>query len=490
MATGVLVVAVGQATKLALYLTPQDKRYAATVAFGTRRPRSTRGFEVTGDRRDPGASWRRSSPGPRAARPTRGHSSGACARQASNRAQSRCRPRSRPSSRTGARLQARASRRRGRCSRRAVEVRDLGDRRDCGRSLDLQLVVSKGYYVRSLARDLGETLGVPAHLRRLRRTASGLSRSNEALATLDAPVEDLRRALQPVPRVAAPGAPGRRARRRTGARGGAAMLGSHRTSSSPPTGPGSRPGSAPEGELVAIGARRERGGFAVERGFSQLRPRAPPPEDRGRRAAWRFALAIRLRRRPEAARETRSPRLIGANGEGRPCERAAPTRGAPSAVGIARPGDATNQRAAHVRATPARRSRNVSAGDRAGDLSCRSSAALREERARHGVEQVDRHRRSLARRSEAWACRRRLLRCLPAELEPCRRRSPARRPDDCARKLGCRSSGRRWRCDCPGPFGRDEHRRAADRALPGAGPECWLAERPCAGVAPDSRSAR
>jgi tRNA pseudouridine55 synthase len=37
----------------------------------------------------------------------------------------------------------------------------------------LSLRVSKGYYVRSLARDLGDRIGVPSHLSALRRTSSG-----------------------------------------------------------------------------------------------------------------------------------------------------------------------------------------------------------------------------------------------------------------------------------------------------------------------------
>ena len=41
------------------------------------------------------------------------------------------------------------------------------------REIELELCVSKGYYVRALARDLGAALGVPAHLSALRRSASG-----------------------------------------------------------------------------------------------------------------------------------------------------------------------------------------------------------------------------------------------------------------------------------------------------------------------------
>jgi tRNA pseudouridine55 synthase len=44
------------------------------------------------------------------------------------------------------------------------------------------LSVSKGYYVRSLARDVGQRLGLPAHIEELRRTASGAFRLDEAVA--------------------------------------------------------------------------------------------------------------------------------------------------------------------------------------------------------------------------------------------------------------------------------------------------------------------
>lgn len=40
--------------------------------------------------------------------------------------------------------------------------------------LDIRLVVSKGFYVRSFARDLGKQMGSSAHVGALRRTASGL----------------------------------------------------------------------------------------------------------------------------------------------------------------------------------------------------------------------------------------------------------------------------------------------------------------------------
>lgn len=52
----------------------------------------------------------------------------------------------------------------------ALRLEEWDDERRVAR---LALTTSAGYYVRSLARDLGERLGVPAHLDALRRTASG-----------------------------------------------------------------------------------------------------------------------------------------------------------------------------------------------------------------------------------------------------------------------------------------------------------------------------
>ena len=49
-------------------------------------------------------------------------------------------------------------------------------------AVTLALTVSKGYYVRALARDLGQRLGVPAHLSSLRRTESGDFSLNEAVS--------------------------------------------------------------------------------------------------------------------------------------------------------------------------------------------------------------------------------------------------------------------------------------------------------------------
>lgn len=55
--------------------------------------------------------------------------------------------------------------------------------------LELELEVSKGYYVRSFARDLGLALGCPAHLASLVRTQAGPFRLEEALALEDASLD-------------------------------------------------------------------------------------------------------------------------------------------------------------------------------------------------------------------------------------------------------------------------------------------------------------
>lgn len=64
----------------------------------------------------------------------------------------------------------------------------------------LRVVCSSGTYIRSLARDIGEALGVGAHLVELRRTAIGSFSVDDALALddLDAPARVAEVALDPV----------------------------------------------------------------------------------------------------------------------------------------------------------------------------------------------------------------------------------------------------------------------------------------------------
>jgi tRNA pseudouridine55 synthase len=64
---------------------------------------------------------------------------------------------------------------------RQVQVHELRVIAASDRQVELHLSVSKGYYVRALARDLGATLCMPAHLSALCRTSSGCFSLDEAV---------------------------------------------------------------------------------------------------------------------------------------------------------------------------------------------------------------------------------------------------------------------------------------------------------------------
>jgi tRNA pseudouridine55 synthase len=64
---------------------------------------------------------------------------------------------------------------------RTVCVHDLNVVQASDDCITLALSVSKGYYVRALARDLGQTLSMPAHLSALCRTSSGCFDLREAI---------------------------------------------------------------------------------------------------------------------------------------------------------------------------------------------------------------------------------------------------------------------------------------------------------------------
>ena len=68
---------------------------------------------------------------------------------------------------------------------RRVRISQLHLVKQEGASLELRVVCSKGTYIRVLAEDIGEALGCGAHLAALRRTASGRFRVDQA-STLEA----------------------------------------------------------------------------------------------------------------------------------------------------------------------------------------------------------------------------------------------------------------------------------------------------------------
>lgn len=68
----------------------------------------------------------------------------------------------------------------------------------------IRLRVSKGTYIRAIARDLGVKLGVPAHLTNLRRTASGSYQVSEASPELKTGIQAIRGLLHiPIDKITA-----------------------------------------------------------------------------------------------------------------------------------------------------------------------------------------------------------------------------------------------------------------------------------------------
>lgn len=169
-ATGVLPVLMGKATRLARFLSSDDKRYEATVAFGV----STTTYDRTGEVVDSAAS-------------------GAVGALTRDRVAEALRAFVGVISQTppvfsakkvdGVRSYERA--RRGDTTPPApVEViahaLTLTGWNDATGHATVDVHCGAGFYVRSLAHDLGTTLGVPAHLHALRRTAAGPFREADA----------------------------------------------------------------------------------------------------------------------------------------------------------------------------------------------------------------------------------------------------------------------------------------------------------------------
>jgi tRNA pseudouridine55 synthase len=162
-ATGVLPLVVGRATRLARFLSSAVKGYRATVRLGV----STDTYDATGIEQS-----RHEGPLPD--------------RAAIERALDAFRG---PFLQTPPAYSAKKvdGERSHRIARRASANQGTAERPDAagvttsriaivgldGSRLDLDLECSAGFYVRSLAHDLGERLGVGAHLEALRRTRSG-----------------------------------------------------------------------------------------------------------------------------------------------------------------------------------------------------------------------------------------------------------------------------------------------------------------------------
>lgn len=160
LATGVLVLLLGEATKLSSHLTRDVKTYEAVVAFGS----ATTTLDAAGSvtrRRDLSEDWLSAQ-------------ALSAALDVELRRELQVPPAVSAIKVDGTAAHARV--RRG----EDVQLAPRDVRLHRVRLLDwdqghatLELTVSKGYYVRAFARDLGDALGVPAHLASLRRTSSG-----------------------------------------------------------------------------------------------------------------------------------------------------------------------------------------------------------------------------------------------------------------------------------------------------------------------------
>lgn len=172
MATGVLVIAAGEATKLVPWLTADDKEYEATIRLGV----ETDTLDAEG--REVGRA-----PVPEeitAAIVASASSPILAAALDAERARTSQVPPAYSAIRIGgerAHELARAGRLEGELPARPVQVRSLevtGGRAAAGAvELDVRVACEKGYFVRSLARDLARGVSTVGHLTALRRVRSG-----------------------------------------------------------------------------------------------------------------------------------------------------------------------------------------------------------------------------------------------------------------------------------------------------------------------------
>ncbi len=263
MATGVLVVAIGEATKLLAWLSDQGKAYEATIALGV----ETDTLDAVGreTQRVPESpelleALERSAGG-------EVHPRLAAALDAERARTSQVPPAYSAIQQEGVRAYARA--RRGedvQLPPRDVAVHSLV-LRACTvapPSVSVTVEAAKGYYVRSLARDLALGLGTVGHLTALQRTRSGSFHIAEA-TPLDAPREQLAAHVQPLERVASRVLPVAQL-----TEAGAIDARHGRTVKAgdiEPPSPGISVWLDPAGSLVAIGEVDEAGAGRVRRGF-------------------------------------------------------------------------------------------------------------------------------------------------------------------------------------------------------------------------------
>ena len=187
-ATGLLVLLIGRATRLAQFVEDEPKLYDATISFGT----ETTTDDLTGE-------TIRQAPLPDAARvdagvrqltgPIEQMPPDYSAKKVAGR-------RAYAAARAGSSLELRPA---------SVVVYEWLVRRRTSSLLDVTVTCGGGTYIRALARDLGRLAGSAAHLTALRRTRSGTFTVEQAVSVQDLrdgkapPLLPLRSAISQVP---------------------------------------------------------------------------------------------------------------------------------------------------------------------------------------------------------------------------------------------------------------------------------------------------
>jgi tRNA pseudouridine55 synthase len=279
MATGVLVVCVGEATKLSPWLTAADKAYEATIALGAETDTLDAEGTVTRRERVPLAileALDRIKSG-------KVHDHVARAVRAEKERTMQVPPAVSAIKKDGVRSYERARKAMERGGEvepleprpvhlLALDLLDGGvDPDGAGGWLALTCRVTKGFYVRALARDLAASLGTVGHLTALRRIRSGAFELDEAMP-LDTPPDELAARVIRLSRAATRALPEARLTE-SGARD--ARFGRVvRAEDIAWSGNGAHAWIDLEGELVAVGEPTEERTGRVVRGFS-------PPSSRG-----------------------------------------------------------------------------------------------------------------------------------------------------------------------------------------------------------------
>jgi len=254
MATGVLVLAVGEATKLVPWLTAADKEYEALVMLGAETDSLDADGKIVREASVP--------PEVQEALARVGDGAPASGALADALAGERARREQLPPAVSAIRIAGERAHDLARAGRevalppRAVTVRSLEVLGATRSALRVRLVAAKGYYVRAFARDLGAALGTAAHLGELRRLRSGDFTLADAAGDALMPLEAAARRCLPVTVLDEAGVAHARAGRRVPA--------SCFASSAVVAAEGWLTGA---GEIVAVGARDGDGTGRVLRGF-------------------------------------------------------------------------------------------------------------------------------------------------------------------------------------------------------------------------------